>query len=414
MKLIDLHDFAHSSLSEWQKAIQKELGERTIESLNWSPEEGILMQPYYSGSPAVIEADLGVEPFLIHQSYSSHDVQITRQISLECLAGGAQSLGLFYPGPSFDLDDLLKGIEWPFIQLHWSNFELTQEACNTLLAYTKLRGWNARNLKGIIGLDAHNLWTSDIKMEDIRYLNEHFNSCRIFYIDGVKLANEGATPSQQLVAILAQVQEALYRLTQMGFSIDEASAMIQINVSVGTSYFSEMTKLKTLRYLFGLLIDGYQPVHNCSKSIWIHAVIGGIDYAGKDKQTNLLRATTASMSAVLGRASSVEVTPYDSEVDANYALRLSRNMLHILREESKFDEARHAFKGSYYLEEMYAQLKEKVWTDFVDMEEGGGWTIKEGDWLLAAHHQGEQKNKDILAGVKIKVGVNKYQIKGND
>jgi methylmalonyl-CoA mutase len=413
MNLKELHVFDPNTKDQWLKAIQKELGERSLESLQWSPEPGIEMEPYYTQTPNAAESALGVFPFHIHQQVTADGPEAARAQALMCLAGGAQSIGFLQAPESHEMDASLAEIEWPYIQLHWQNWPLTMSYAETLHQYVDQRGWLSNTLQGLLGNEASMLWSDNWDVETVRYYQKAFPRCRLFYIDGVALARTGASAVMQVAAILAQAQEALHRLISAGFTIDEASAMLQIQTSADTSYFLEITKIRVIRHLYAELVANYNPEHACSQSIFIHAVTGITSYATTDTNTNLLRATTAAMSAAIGQASSIEVQPHDAAADPVQSMRWARNILHLLREESYMDSALHAAQGSYYLEHMFSQMATQAWQSLVQMEEQGGWTVQASEWMNAAHAMGASAEQAIASGQKIRVGVNKYQAKGN-
>lgn len=411
MNWTDLHAFDANTKDQWLKAIQKELGERNLESLHWSPASGVTMEPYYTSSSRVAWRTSGVAPFLIHQAVEGNTPEVAREEALACLMGGAQSIGFDGVPNDFDWDAQLKGIEWPYIQLHWHNFPLEAAAVTSLTAYATSRGWEANQLRGCFGIDASHLWKGTWNKEVVQALRHHFPMCRIFVITERSFA--GNQTDHQLVGLLAQVQEALHALVSAGFSIDEASAMVQIQAELSTSYFQEITKLRVLRHLYGELVEAYGPQHACSTSIWIHAKTSSMAYAEVDTDTNLLRATTMAMSAAIGQSSSIEIHPHDASHPRVDSLRWSRNMLHLLREESYFDQAIHAANGSHYLESFAQQLATVVWSQLHAIEDAGGWRAQEEVWLRAAEQMAQAHQARIASGEIIQVGVNKYQPKAH-
>jgi methylmalonyl-CoA mutase len=77
-----------------------------------------------------------------------------------------------------------------------------------------------------------------------------------------------------------------------------------------------------------------------------------------------------SMSAVLGGADRLTVLPYDAgrEAQATYpqafSRRMARNVQHLLKMESGFDQLADPAAGSYYIETLTRQLAERAWTEF--------------------------------------------------
>src|SRR5690606_7411980 len=79
-----------------------------------------------------------------------------------------------------------------------------------------------------------------------------------------------------------------------------------------------------------------------------------------DYNTNMLRTTTECMSAILGGANTVCNLPYDGiyHKDNEFAERIARNQLLILKNESYFDKVSNPVDGAYYIETITEQLAE--------------------------------------------------------
>lgn len=411
MNWTELQAFDSNTKEQWLKAIQKELGDKSLESLQWSPSAGISLDPYYTTIERVEWQNSGVMPFLIHQSVGGNGNQNAHDEAMQCLTGGAQSIGFDEVPANMDWHSQLQDIEWPFIQIFWKNFPFTSSAVESLAAYASQRGWDKSALRGSFGVDAAVLWKNKIDQETIAAFRTHFPACRIFVIREHTVL--GGQSGHAIAGVLAQVQEALHSLVSNGWTIDDASAMIQINAEVGTSYFREITKLRVLRHLYGEVVKAYAPKHACSTSIWMHTTTSSETYAEVDTDTNLLRATTMAMSAAIGQSSSIEIAPHDASYDRINTLRWSRNMLHLLREESYFDHALHAAKGSYYLESFAQQMAKDAWERLHSIEEAGGWISQEEAWLNTSDRFANEHKERIAKGEIIQVGVNKYQPKAH-
>jgi methylmalonyl-CoA mutase len=68
------------------------------------------------------------------------------------------------------------------------------------------------------------------------------------------------------------------------------------------------------------------------------------------------------MSAIIGGADAIANLPYDSlyHKDNEFADRIARNQLLVLKNESYFDKVNNPADGSYYIETLTSQLAEKA------------------------------------------------------
>ena len=141
---------------------------------------------------------------------------------------------------------------------------------------------------------------------------------------------------------------------------------MQFSMYIGKSYFVEIAKLRAFKILWANFLKawGAEPVYPVQDVRFFPG-----DYTG-DLYTNMIRATTMAMSAVLGGANRLTVLPYDAgrEAEAVYprafARRVARNVQHLLQLESGFAELADPAAGSYYLEKLTAQLASSAWEKF--------------------------------------------------
>ena len=131
-----------------------------------------------------------------------------------------------------------------------------------------------------------------------------------------------------------------------------------------------------------------------------------------DYNVNILRTTTEMMSAVLGGADRVMNHPYDLRFNQPNAFgdRIARNQLHLLKYESYFDELPNVMDGSYYLEALQKEMKEKAWALFLEIEQHGGWltAIENNNIQSKIEIARQAEAKQFKEGALVLVGTNKY------
>ena len=107
-------------------------------------------------------------------------------------------------------------------------------------------------------------------------------------------------------------------------------------------------------------------LNNQAYNIYIQCETSYKKFSVDDEYSNILRNTTAAMSAVLGGCDSLIITSHDKLIgESPFGKRIARNINHILQHESYFTEIKDAAKGSYYIEYLTYQLCKKSWERFV-------------------------------------------------
>jgi methylmalonyl-CoA mutase len=130
--------------------------------------------------------------------------------------------------------------------------------------------------------------------------------------------------------------------------------------------------------------------------------------------TNMLRATTEAMSAVMGGCDALTVLAYDSiigEQSSELGERIARNVSILMREEAHLDKTIDPSAGSYYIENLTYQLFVQAWKLFQEVEIMGGITaaFEKGFIKDEINQSYEAKVKNLQNG-KVMVGVNRFRV----
>lgn len=207
-------------------------------------------------------------------------------------------------------------------------------------------------------------------------------------IDAARWHEQGATAVQELAFAIAEASEVLAA----------GGAVPALAFGVGSNYFFEIAKFRAARVLFANLAQAYgkpAEVLLCARTALANKSL-------YDPYTNLLRATTEALSAVLGGCDWLHVQP------ARFTPRLALNVQRILKEESHLDAVADPAGGSYYVEALTAALAAEAWKVFQDLEAAGGWTkVQERVAALVAEARAA-KEKAVASRRRTMVGVNNY------
>ncbi|MFN4147002.1 MAG: methylmalonyl-CoA mutase family protein, partial [Runella sp.] len=192
--------------------------------------------------------------------------------------------------------------------------------------------------------------------------------------------------------------------------VEEILPKMYFSVSIGTNYFMEIAKLRALRFLWRRIANQwtqevpYTPIHAFTSTFYDAALT---------PNTNMLRATTEAMSAVVGGGDLLSVHAYDFvfQTPDDFSERIARNISLLLKEESYLGKTSDPAAGSYYIENLTAQLVEKAWGLFLEVESKGGvMAAFEQNFIQEQIENTFQKRLAALqSNERIMVGVNKFQ-----
>jgi methylmalonyl-CoA mutase len=212
---------------------------------------------------------------------------------------------------------------------------------------------------------------------------------RAWVVDALPHHEAGATAAQELGCSLAAGVAALRALTEAGLGIGAAARQLEFRYAADADQFLTIAKLRAARRLWSRVLcacGGPVPTHGHEHGGQRqHAVTSRVMATGRDPHVNLLRTTVAALAAGVGGADAVTVLPFDDAVglpDAA-ARRLARNTSLILLQESHLARVIDPAGGSWYVEDLTAQLSRAAWAWFQEIERAGGLAAALSSGLVA-------------------------------
>jgi methylmalonyl-CoA mutase len=217
------------------------------------------------------------------------------------------------------------------------------------------------------------------------------------------LHEAGAHAIQELGYAIAAGVELLAARTGSK-PVDEAARDIEFVMAVGPSYFMEIAKLRAARLLWAQAVAAFGPKDAASCVMRLHVRTPRRNKGLYDPYTNLLRATTEALSAVIGGCDQLTVEPFG--FDDHLALNIQR----ILREESHVDAVADPAGGSYYIETLTDSIAREAWKLFQQVESEGGYSkaFASGSIEKALAASRAARDKAMSSRRRVLVGINNY------
>ena len=144
-----------------------------------------------------------------------------------------------------------------------------------------------------------------------------------------------------------------------------------------------------------------------------HTQTAGVQLTAQQPEVNLVRVTIQALAATLGGTQSLHTNSFDealalpTEKSARLALRTQQVIAH----ETDLTATVDPFAGSYAIEAMTDRIEAEVrgYLDRIDEMGGAVAAIEEGYQKSEIEHAAYDLAKEIDAGERIVVGVNRYQ-----
>jgi methylmalonyl-CoA mutase len=417
-------EFAPVSAQAWKTRIEAELKGADFEkTLTRLTDEGIRIQPFYTAED--VKAQLPPAGSLRTEkgwrncpSLLLTDLEEART-QLKTLLPGAEALCLEIPvGAVQELSSLLAELPLEELPLLIKASQSPLLVLRQIKEAAEKQGITLAQVKGALEFDPLTTLApagsyNEAEMAEVMTFRMQAPGLQLLAVDGASFHNRGGTAVQELAFTLSAAVEYLHRLTDDGVALADALGAFTFRVAAGTDYFLEIAKLRALRQLWKAVVLQFEGTLAQAAQLKIHSVTSNWNQTLLDPHTNLLRATTEAMSAMLGGCDYLTVKPFDSVTrpgGTEFSQRIARNISIILKEESYLDRTTDAAAGSYFIEQLTAELVSQSWNLFLEMEQNGGFlrNIRSGyinDQLEASQ---ATKLKAVASRKQIIVGTNQF------
>ena len=321
-----------------------------------------------------------------------------------------------------DVEKLLAGLKLNEVPLYIYAGESSVPITALVIAAIKKSGGDVSKLRGVIGADPigamvlkGKLGQSLDKIFDeqaavAKFAVKNCPGLKTFMVRSDVYSNGGANDVQELSYTLATAVTYLRAMLARGLTIDEAAEQIMFGVSMGANFFMQISKLRALRPIWAQIVKSFGGSEEV-QHIHLHARPAKFFMTVYDPYVNLLRGTSQLFSAIAGGVESYESSTFDEPIRKGdeFSRRIARNMQIILREEFGLVQPIDPAGGSWAVETLTKQLKEKIWAEFQVIEGKGGIVaaLKEGypqtqiAEILAARLKAVMGRRDRIVGTNM-------------
>jgi methylmalonyl-CoA mutase len=416
--------------ADWQAAVDRVLKGGSFAKLVTTTSDGIEIKPLYRAEDAPAPAPSPGHGSLVRGARAAGTAATgwdVRQIQpanadlagangtiLADLEGGATSIELQLTAETVaGLDRLLDGV-----MLDVAAVGLRGSGGAELLRLLDARHVAADTARADLGEDpvgaAARLGRSDGLAAGFRLLATlteaatPYPGVRVLRVDGGPFAEAGASPADELAAVVASFVTALRELEALDTPPSEVLGRTLFAVTVGTDQFGDIAKLRALRRLVARVaevvvgVGAPRPVVQASTAQRVLAHV--------DPWVNLLRTTIGCFAAGVGGADIVALTPYDLAGTEPFGRRLARNTQLVLQLESNLARVIDPAGGSWYVESLTEALAAEAWRRFRLIESEGGIvaSLEAGALQARIAHTAAQERAAVVTRRRPLTGVSEF------
>ena len=248
----------------------------------------------------------------------------------------------------------------------------------------------------------------------ISHTAQHMPKFNSISISGYHMQEAGANLVQELAFTLADGLEYVKVAQARGLDVDSFAPRLSFFFCIGMNFFMEAAKLRAARTLWARwMVKLFQPENQKSLMLRTHCQTSGASLAEQDPYNNIIRTTIEAMAGALGGTQSLHTNSFDEAIGlpTDFSARIARNTQLILQHETGITDTVDPLAGSYYVENLTAELIEKADALITDIQNMGGMTeaVLEGFPKREIEKMATARQARIDNGEDVIVGVNKYR-----
>ena len=460
-------------INRWKTLANKELKDKTIDSLNWLTPEDITIKPLYTENdleninhlnelPGLDSYSRGPRatmyagrPWTVRQYAGFSTAEESNAFYRKNLEAGQKGISVAFDLPThrgYDSDhprvlgDVGKaGVAIDSVEdmkILFSNIPLDKMSVSmtmngavipimaNFIVAAEEQGVVKSSLTGTIQNDilkefmVRNTYiyppepSMRIVSDIIEYTSKEMPKFNSISISGYHMHEAGANLVQELAFTLADGKEYVKAALSKGMDIDAFAGRLSFFFAIGMNFFMEVAKLRAARILWSKIMKEFNPKKPSSSLLRVHCQTSGVSLQEKDPYNNIVRTSYEALAATLGGTQSLHTNAFDEAMGlpTEFSSRIARNTQLIMQEELGITKVIDPLAGSYYVENLTNELTQKAWELIQEVENLGGMTeaVSAGLPKSRIEESAAKKQAAIDKGLEVIVGVNKYKPKDHE
>lgn len=462
-----------NQINRWKTLANKELKDKTIDSLNWLTPEDITIKPLYTENdleninhlnelPGLDNYSRGPRatmyagrPWTVRQYAGFSTAEESNAFYRKNLEAGQKGISVAFDLPThrgYDSDhprvlgDVGKaGVAIDSVEdmkILFSNIPLDKMSVSmtmngavipimaNFIVAAEEQGVAKSSLTGTIQNDilkefmVRNTYiyppepSMRIVSDIIEYTSKEMPKFNSISISGYHMHEAGANLVQELAFTLADGKEYVKAALSKGMDIDAFAGRLSFFFAIGMNFFMEVAKLRAARILWSKIMKEFNPKKPSSSLLRVHCQTSGVSLQEKDPYNNIIRTSYEALAATLGGTQSLHTNAFDEAMGlpTEFSSRIARNTQLIMQEELGITKVIDPLAGSYYVENLTNELTQKAWELIQEVENLGGMTeaVSAGLPKSRIEESAAKKQAAIDQGLEVIVGVNKYKPKDQE
>lgn len=232
---------------------------------------------------------------------------------------------------------------------------------------------------------------------------------------GYHIRESGADPAQEMAYGFVIAKAYTDLVLARGLDVDEFASRLSFNFNIYGNIFEQVAKFRAGRGLWAKIIsEEYGATNPRSMVLRMIAGGGGSGLTKEQPNVNIVRGAYYALISALSGAQTMALCCFDEAytIPSEEAQRLSLRTMQVLIEEMGLCDTVDPLAGSYYVETLTNQMRDRMVEVMKEVDEQGGIVkmVAEGTIQSKVSAQAYDLLRDVESGEFPKVGINCYQM----
>ncbi len=294
------------------------------------------------------------------------------------------------------------------------------------LAMAQKRGYDVRKLRGTAQNDilkefiGRGTWIFPVEPsvrlvgDTIEYCARHAPKYSPVSVCGYHIRESGATPAQEMAYAFCIAKAYADEAMRRGLHVDEFAGRLSYNFNIFGNIFEQVCKFRAGRSLWAKIMKEEYGARSPG-SMWLRMIAGGGGggLTLEQPELNIVRGAYYALISALSGTQTMALCSYDEAytIPTEYSARISLRTMQILVEEMGLCDTADPLAGSFYVETMTNQMRERMVAIMAETDAAGGIVklISEGAVQAKVSAQAYRAHRAIESGEFPKVGVNRHR-----
>lgn len=234
-------------------------------------------------------------------------------------------------------------------------------------------------------------------------------------ISGSHMKQAGSTCVQEAAFTICNGIAYVEACLDKGMKIDDFGESLELHFCTELDFFEEVAKYRAVRAVWAQLVrERFGATTSRAQHFRLHAATSGRPLTAQQPLNNVSRITLQILAQVLGGCEQTRTASYDEAlgIPTADAARTSIRANQVVAYESGVAYTADPLAGSYYVESLTHEFRQRIWKEIAHVDEMGGAieATRQGYFQQQLSDGAYRDQVAVDTGDKVIVGVNRFQV----